>query len=87
MLTDVQGQEVQVPLAWLDGGYCGSDESGCRVVKAGQPVQAAGTLARHRLKSDQPPPGTDAGVVTQSPEGQDGQPPPVGLVPTMMEPL
>lgn len=48
-LTDVQGQAVQAPPAKLEGGYCGSEESGCRVVKAGQPVQSAGTLARHSV--------------------------------------
>ena len=70
-LTTVQGQDVQ-PALKPDGGVTGSVGGGCVVRKAGQPAQAAGTLPRQRLKSIQPAPGTEAGVVTQSPDGQAG---------------
>ena len=85
-LTEVQGQVVQPPPK-EDGGVTGSVGGGCVVRKAGQPAQSAGTLPRQRLKSVQPAPGTEAGVVTQSPDGQTGHPPPIGLVPTMTDPL
>lgn len=86
-LTTVQGQVVQ-PAVKPDGGVTGSVGGGCVVRKAGQPAQSAGTLPRQRLKSVQPAPGTEPGVATQSsPEGHTGQPPPIGLVPTITLPL